>query len=46
MINGFLQSVDAILEDVIVTETVVYAKILIQKLSSFSVPKNTALRQV
>ena len=34
-----IHSVDAILEDVIVTETIVDAKILIQRLSSFCVPK-------
>ena len=46
MVNNFWQSVDAILEDVSVTETNVDAKILIQRLSSSSVPKITALRRV
>ena len=46
MVNNFWQSVDAILEDVSVTETVVWAKILIQRLLSFSVPKITALQHV
>ena len=46
MVNNFRQSVDVILEDISVTETIVYAKILIQRLSSYRILKTTALRQV
>ena len=46
MVNDFWQSVDAILEDVSVTEQLFDAKILIKRLSSFSVPKITALQHV
>ena len=38
--------VDAILEDVSVAKIIFNAKLLIQRLSSFIVPKVTALRQL
>ena len=41
MVDNFWQSVDAILEDVSMTETIV-VEILIPRLLSFSVPKFTA----
>ena len=46
MVNQFWQSADAILEDVSVTETIFDAKLLIKRLSSFSVPKITVVRYV
>ena len=46
MVSNFRQSVDAILEDVFVTKQMFDAKILIQRLSSFSVPKITVVRHV
>ena len=46
MVNHFWQSVDAILEDFLLLKQLFDAKLLIQRLSSFSVPKITIVRHV
>ena len=44
MVNNYWQSVDAILEDMSVAETMFDAKLLIQRLPCFSVPKVKVVR--
>ena len=46
MVNHFWESADAILEDLSVTKTIVDDKVLIERLSSFIVPKIMVIRRV